>query len=366
MNESNMNQEYQLYAVCDECGCEALFSPDETHPLCPSCRTPIPVNRLKKYTGAAGGSPDRIPKKDTEFIMEGNGLNRCSGGDEVSAKPKKKPIPIYVYALAALLLLAAGLLIFNPFKPAPATNSASSANELVQAEYPSNAKSEGVMTYAEYAAAPINIEVTIEAYVQARQSWWDNKASFFTQDADGAYFLYEMEISEEDFNRLSEGQKIKASGYKDEWAGQAEIIDATFEIEEGNWIADPLDVTDLLGTDQLEEYMGQKVLFKGVTVEAAEYTENGIDFETFRDTSGNESAFMYRFNGTGSQGDDVYFTVSKDGRNYTFLVRNYLTDRNTDVYKAAETLEIGRTYDMEGYLYWYDGPNPWITDIRKH
>ena len=33
------------------------------------------------------------------------------------------------------------------------------------------AKSEGVMTYAEYAAAELDAEVVIECYVQATQSW---------------------------------------------------------------------------------------------------------------------------------------------------------------------------------------------------
>ena len=32
-----------------------------------------------------------------------------------------------------------------------------------------------VMTYAEYDAAEMDAEVVIEAYVQATQSWWENK-----------------------------------------------------------------------------------------------------------------------------------------------------------------------------------------------
>jgi hypothetical protein len=28
--------------------------------------------------------------------------------------------------------------------------------------------------------------------------------------------------------------------------------------------------------------------------------------------------------------------------------------------------EIGKTYDMEGYLYWYNGPNPYITSIKAN
>ena len=39
-------------------------------------------------------------------------------------------------------------------------------------------KSEGVMTYAEYEAAALDTQVGIEAYVQAKQSWWKLTNSF--------------------------------------------------------------------------------------------------------------------------------------------------------------------------------------------
>jgi hypothetical protein len=97
-----------------------------------------------------------------------------------------------------------------------------------------------------------------------------------------------------------------------------------------------------------------------------EYKLNVYPFSVYKDANGENAAFMYKYNGTGAQGDDVYFTVSVDGVNYTFLVRNYLTGKDTDVYKAAEALEIGKTYDMEGYLYWYNGPNPYITSIKAN
>ena len=38
-------------------------------------------------------------------------------------------------------------------------------------------KSEGVMTHDEYLAAAVDDEVTIETYVQAKQSWWEDKAT---------------------------------------------------------------------------------------------------------------------------------------------------------------------------------------------
>ncbi|SFU72643.1 hypothetical protein [Butyrivibrio sp. INlla21] len=212
-------------------------------------------------------------------------------------------------------------------------------------------KSEGVMTYAEYAAAEIDSEVVVETYVQAKQSWWEDKATVYTQDQDGAYFLYEMACSEEDYAKLTPGTKIKVTGYKSEWEGEVEISDATFEIEEGSYIAPAQDVTALLGTDELIENQNKFVAFKGMTVEAS------------TDANGNEVAYLYKWDGSGEQGDDLYFNVSIDGKTYNFTVESYLCDKDSDVYKAVEGLEIGQTVDLEGFLYWYQGVNPHITKV---
>ena len=215
-----------------------------------------------------------------------------------------------------------------------------------------DAKSEGVMTYAEYVAADLDTEVVIETYVQAKQSWWDNKATVYTQDKDGAYFLYNMVCSEEDYAKLTPGTKIKATGYKTEWSGEVEIADATFEIEDGNYVAAAEDVTSLLGSDDLIDHQNKFVSFKGMTVEAAG-----------QDADGNDVAFLYSWDGSGQDGDDLYFNVSLDGAIYTFTVESYLCDNTTEVYNAVKDLNIGDTVDMEGFLYWYEGVNPHITSV---
>lgn len=213
-------------------------------------------------------------------------------------------------------------------------------------------KSEGVMTYAEYAAADLETEVTVETYVQAKQSWWDNTATVYTQDKDGGYFLYNMACSEEDYEKLTPGTKIKVTGYKSEWSGEVEITDATFEIEEGNYVAAAEDVTSLLGTDDLINHQNKFVSFKGMTVEAAG-----------QDADGNDVAFLYSWDGSGQDGDDLYFNVSLNGTTYTFTVESYLCDNTTEVYNAVKSLNIGDTVDMEGFLYWYEGVNPHITSV---
>ena len=214
------------------------------------------------------------------------------------------------------------------------------------------AEEPAVMTYADYAAADVDSPVVVDTYVQAKQSWWDNKATVYTQDADGAYFCYDMACSEEDYALLVPGTKIRVTGYKGEWSGEVEIADATIEIEDGEYIAPVKDVTDLLGKDELIDYQNQFVSFKGMTVEAAG-----------QDESGNDVAFLYNYDGSGSDGDDLYFNVSLNGETYTFTVESYLCDNTTDVYKAVKELKIGDKIDMEGFLYWYEGVNPHITSV---
>ena len=201
-------------------------------------------------------------------------------------------------------------------------------------------KSEGVMTYAEYDAAAMDAEVVIEGYVQATQSWWDNKITVYLQDPDGAYFVYELACSEEDAAKLTKGTKIKVTGFKGAWAGEIEIMDGKFEFGEGTWIAEATDVTALLGTDELIKHQNKFVSFKGLKIEKISYKND-------------------------APGDDIYVDVSKDGNTYSFCVERYLTGPDTDVYKAFADLQAGDVVDMEGFLYWYEGVNTHITAVSK-
>ncbi len=205
-----------------------------------------------------------------------------------------------------------------------------------------------VTTYADYAAAAVDTPVQVETYVQAKQSWWDNMATVYTQTPDGAYFCYNMACSEEDYALLVPGTKILVTGYKGEWAGEVEIVDATFEIVEGGdtYIAEPVDVTELLGTDALIEKQNQFVSFTGMTVEA--YDESG-------------AAFAYK--NAEEKTDDLYFKVSYNGATYEFCVEYYLCGSDTDVYKTVEALNVGDVVDLQGFLYWYEGANPHITGV---
>ncbi len=252
-------------------------------------------------------------------------------------------------------VMATALLLAGCSKPAETTSVVDSSKEEASSvkEDPA-AKSEGVMSYAEYEAAKVDDEVTVEGYVQAKQSYWEDegkgKATLYLQDLDGAYFVYNINITEDDYKKMAEGQKVQVKGYKTEFNGEVEIdgSDASYTIEDGNWVADAEDLTDVLGNeDEAKKYMNQKFSVKGYEVVASD--------------DGN--AFTYNYDGSGTQGDDLYFKVSDGTNTMTFTVESYLTDSSTDVYKAVEALKVGDKINAEGFLYWYEGINPHITSL---
>ena len=241
--------------------------------------------------------------------------------------------------LLALTMLAsfAGCAASEPAATeAPATEAP--ATEAPATEAP--AEEAAVMTHEEYIAADLDAAVTIETYVQAHQSWWDNKVTVYCQSPDGAYFLYELACSEEDAAKLVPGTKIRVSGYKGEWEGEVEVMDGTFEFVEGGdtFIAEAQDVTELLGTEELIAHQNELVSFTGMTVEGISYKND-------------------------APGDDIYVTLGYNGASYDFCVEFYLTNTETEVYNTVGSLNVGDTVNVEGFLYWYQGPNTHITSI---
>ena len=248
--------------------------------------------------------------------------------------------------LIAMLLALSLVLAFAgcaKTETAPETTAAPAPVETAAPETEAPVETEAsvtAMTHEEYMAADLDSAVVIETYVQGHQSWWDNKITVYCQSPDGAYFLYELACSEEDAAKLVPGTKILVNGYKGEWAGEVEVMDGTFTfVEDGDtFIAEALDVTELLGTEELIAHQNEFVAFNGLTVEAIEYKN-------------------------GEPGDDIYLTLGYNGASYSFCVEVYLTGTESDVYTTVGTLNVGDVVNVEGFLYWYEGVNTHITAI---
>ena len=204
--------------------------------------------------------------------------------------------------------------------------------------------------YEKFLEAEIDEIVTVEAYVQATQSWWDNKITIYAEDKDGGYLFYETVCSEADAAKLTPGTKIKVTGPKAEWAGELEIAGGTLEIIEGAdpYVAEALDINSKIGTDELIDYMNRKVVVKNAEVVAY-------------DTDG--AAIKHKY---GEPGDDIYFKVKVGTTVVEMCVEKYLTNDGTPVYEAVEALEVGDVIDIECFLYWYNGANPHVIGVNAN
>lgn len=196
------------------------------------------------------------------------------------------------------------------------------------------------MSYADYVATELNTEITIGMYVQATQSWWDDKITVYGADEDGAYFVYNMACSEEDAQKLVPGTPILVTGVKTEWSGEIEIADATFEFVDAEpYFAETIDVTALLGTDELINYQNRMVCFTDMTVTLVSFKNE-------------------------EPGDDIYVNFEKDGQEYYFCLEYYLNGSDEEFYNTVGSLEAGQVVDVYSYLYWYEGPNPHIIGLE--
>ena len=211
-----------------------------------------------------------------------------------------------------------------------------------------------VMTYDEFVAAAMDSAVVVETAIQAYESWWDGEIDLYCQDETGAYYVYGVKCTEDEAKAFVPGAKVRVSGYKTAWDGEVEIVDAKVEVLDGTYTVEAAkDVTELFGTDALEAEMNKLVAVKGLTVAAS------------KDANGNDVAFLYKWDGSGAQGDDLYFNVTLGETTYTFTVNAYMngTGSDSDVYKAVEGLKIGDKIDVEGFLYWYNGAQPHLTSV---
>ena len=216
-----------------------------------------------------------------------------------------------------------------------------------------------VMTHAQYLAAANNDPVEIECYVQATQSWWDNKIVVYAMDKSfNGYIAYNLSCTEEEAAKLVPGTKINIKGFKTFYKGMPEVAEgATFTVVEGadTFVAPAEVMTNLLGKQELLNRCGAYGAFQGLTVKAISFKND-------------------------EPGDDIYVDFTLGDATYSFCVERYLTAPDTDVYKAFVNgdIKVGDVVNVYGFVYWYDadvepgvasenaaGINTHITKITK-
>ena len=207
-------------------------------------------------------------------------------------------------------------------------------------------KQEDSLTYEQFLAAEEDTEVTVEGFIQAKQAWRskDNvgRATIYLQDEVGAYFLYELPCTEEQYNTdLAIGNHIQVTGIKDSWKGMVEVVgqtagaEATYEVLEGVYLAPTKELS--LSAENLISYSTQKVSF--TNLEVVSVTEPTSD------------------------GGDIYFDVTDGTTTLTFAVESYLTNKDTAVYQTVLALKAGDKISCEGFMYVYNNAQLHTTNV---
>lgn len=113
-----------------------------------------------------------------------------------------------------------------------------------------------------------------------------------------------------------------------------------------------VDISDQLGDkDALKKYAGQKVVIKNA---------KSVDTE---DPGGDLLRFLYDTDGNGDPGDDLYFSIEKDGKTYLLKIESDLCDVESEPYQMVETLEEDTMINLEGTLTGEDSPFMQVTGI---
>ena len=199
-------------------------------------------------------------------------------------------------------------------------------------------------TYADFIDAEDQTELELLMSVQDHESWWDGKVTVYAQDDNGGYLCYEMLCDEATANAMTPGTLIRVKGYKTEWSGELELVDASCEIIAGGYdgkVYEAEDLTSLIGNnDELAKHMNKKALFKDLTV---------VSYEAMTSDS------------------DGYLNVTDaNGTEITFVVRRYLTPEGSDVANTVAALAAGDVVDLTTFLYWYEAPQARIIEVVKH
>jgi len=206
-----------------------------------------------------------------------------------------------------------------------------------------------VNSYAEFMAAEDGDDVVIEGYIQAVQTFVPayGNITFYMADNDGSYYVYRAPSDQELADKLVPGAHVRVAGEKGEWAGEPEIKEGTGVVtvlEGTKTVNEALDASACVTSDDLRDFINKLVKIENAIVTKAP---------------------LYKWNGSGQKGDDLYIGFNVNGTDYTFLIETDLTGSTGALYEAGEALQVNDIVTIEGFMFWYDAPQMQLTKIEK-
>ena len=199
--------------------------------------------------------------------------------------------------------------------------------------------------------------IVLTAYIQYFE--YDGKTvDIFMQDEDGGYFTYGLTVTEDEYNAFNNHlyKEITILGEKDKVNGFFELSSISewyFSNPKGDreFRATPYDITSIVTDyDAMSTHQGELITLD-CTVELC------------RDEENNPCAFLYKYNGTGRAGDDLYIHITEKS-GIELVVETDVFKDGSELYEYVENnLQVGDKITVVGYLWWYNGPQPHIISL---
>lgn len=266
----------------------------------------------------------------------------------------KKPIMILLFLPFIFLLISCG----DSISPSEVSEEPTQTiNALTDSIPPATAENDTekneeqpIMSFSDFLIADEDSPVTAEGYIQAKDAWHEGFCSVYVQNEEGAYYLERLHCSQDEYQSLHVGRKIRISGYKSHWNDSLEISDATFQVLDGEWFAKAIDATEMIGTDELILHQNEKAFFRNMTIEAM---PDGY------------SVFYYGWDNTKQNVEDaeIFFRASSDDMICDFTIKPSFCQKEQEILQILKSLHVGDTVDLTGYLRFYNGALPRIVEI---
>lgn len=254
---------------------------------------------------------------------------------------------------AAAIILTAVIVILSFAGCSANKNNEQSTESVSESELSSEEASKVV--FAEFISAKNGTPVEVKAFVQAKTVLDGGKGgeiSLYAQSVNGAYYIENMKVSGDEYEKLTEGREIAVRGIKSDSDGWIKISSPELvSIGEKIYVADPVAMTKGYQTGDLYSMLNEKLSFTNLTVTSSE------------DADSNEVPFIYKRDGTGEEGDDIYFTASDGKSECMFVVSSKFNPSYSDLYKTCQSLKTGDIINVTGFMGWSD--NLAEVDVMK-
>ena len=192
--------------------------------------------------------------------------------------------------------------------------------------------------------------IDTESNIQFKSPLVDGKCSLYIQNKESksACRVIDLACTQEEYDALQLGSRVKISGLKSGGVGSLEILEATMTPVEGGetYDATPTGATNFIIGKDVGDSSYSMQLAKQIAQMKLEITEIAYN--------------------VGDSGKDIKFTFTNNGKIGRAYVEADFVKEDSELYKAAKNLVVGDVVDFYGYIFFEEMTAITITNIVKN